>query len=90
MCFLPPNVSLGEVDADTGAEKVFKEILLKNTVVKVRQVDRKNTGIFGLKILNAQNASIYNENLKARTQIDLKNIDILKRTRLIKLREIIL
>lgn len=90
MCFLPPNVSLGEVDADTGAEKVFKEILLKNTVVRVRQVDRKNTGIFGLKILNAQNASIYNENLKARTQIDLKNIDILKRTRLIKLREIIL
>ena len=90
MCFLPPNVSIGEVDADTGAEKVFKEILLKNTVVKVRQVDRKNTGIFGLKILNAQNASIYNENLKARTQIDLKNIDILKRTRLIKLREIII
>lgn len=90
MCFLPPNVALGRVDADTGDEKVLKKILLKNTVVKVRQVDRKNTGIFGLKILNAQNASIYNENLKARTQIDLKNIDILKRTRLIKLREIII
>lgn len=90
MCFLPPNVALCKVDADAGDEEVLKKILLKNTVVKVRQVDRKSTGIFGLIILNAQNASIYNENLKARTQIDLKNIDILKRTRLIKLREIII